>query len=485
MDKTGLVELLSKLSTKQMRELGDFVRSPFFNKNESVEKLFDYLKNYHPEYKPEKIDKETVFTKLFAPAEYSDSFMRMLIFKLTELTEKYLAYSEMTKVQAVENTYLAQSFLDLGLDKNAQKTINNTEKELKHIKIHEARFFERKFELEKLKHIIYSRNYNATTIKDKPDETLLAESDYLTSFFLIMILQRYRYLLNKSYSVNSEYKLDFLPDIIKFLENDGKKYLENKTLSLLYRQIKLLTDPERDDLFFEIKKELLNEATPLEEFDRRDGLTILSNLCIEKAYSGKEEFFEMMFDIDRYLVEKNLYNRIKGGYFEKEMFMNVIAIALRQGKFDWTRDFIESYCKKLHPDIVENIRNYSYARLYLKLGEPEKAKQYISKVAYTDIHIKINARITKVIIEYELGNIEEVLNELENFRKYIQNDKLLSKGNRKISSNFIKFVNKLCKARYSFKLNLEELKKEIKSCDMVNNRQWLIDKTEELKQRRN
>jgi len=409
----------------------------------------------------------------------------MLIFKLTELTEKYLAYSEMTRTLAAEEIFLTHNLLELGLDKSAQKTIIQTEKELKHVKIREARFFEKKFELEKLKHIIYSRNYSATTIKDKPDESLLEESNNLTLFYLIMVMQRYRYLLNKSFSVNSDYKLDFLPQIIVFLENDGKEYLKNKTLSLLYKQIKLLSDPlGQEHLMTEIKAELMNETTPLEKFDRRDGLTVLSNLCIEKAYRGQEEYFEMMFDIDRFLVEKNLYNRIKGGYFEKEMFMNLIAMALKLGKFDWTRDFIETYSKKLHPDIIENIKNYSYARLYLKQGGLEEAKQFISRVAYTDIHIKINARISKVIIEYELGNIEEVLNELENFRKYIQNDKLLSKSNRKISSNFIKFINKLCKARYSFKLNLDELKKEIRNCDMVNNRQWLLEKTEELKQRR-
>jgi tetratricopeptide (TPR) repeat protein len=300
-----------------------------------------------------------------------------------------------------------------------------------------------------------------------------------------MVLQRYRYLLNKSFTVNSDYSLDFLEKVLGFLENEGKKYLENRTLSLLYRQIKLLKNPESEELFYEIKKELLNDTTPIEDFDRRDGLTILSNLCIEKAYSGKEEFYNIIFEIDKYLVEKSLYNRIKGGYFEKEMFMNIIAIALKLGQFDWAADFIENNVKKLHPDIAENIRNYSYARLYSKEGNFEKARNYISKVIYTDVHIKINARITKAIIEYELGNIEEVLNEIENFRKYVQNDKLLSKGNRKISSNFIKFVSKLCKARYSFKQNLNELKKEIINCDMVNSRQWLIDKTDELMQRRN
>ncbi len=484
MEKTYIIELLSKFSSKQMRELSDFVRSPFFNKNESVEKLFEYLRVNHPEFKASKIEKEFVYKKLFSPAEYNDSFMRMLIFRLTELSEKYLAYSEMTGRTADENIYLAGSLLELGLDKNAQRVINHTEKELKQLKIKAGKYFLKKFELEKLKDIIYSRTYKATTVKDKPDESLLEESNNLTGFFLVKILQRYRYLLNKGQTVNSQFELDFLPHIMKFLQNEGKHYLKNITISLLYRQISLQLDSSDEKLFYEIKNELCSDSTLIEDEDRRDGATVLVNLCIEKGYKGKDEFYRMVLEIDEFLVAKNLYNRVKGGYFDSEMFMNIVTIALRLDRVEWTKEFIDSNYRKLAPDIMNNIRNFTYARLYFKTRELDKALHYISRVTYTDLHMKINARITSITIHYELGNIEEVLMQIENFRKYIQNDKLLSAGHRKISSNFVKFTSSICKARYSARVNLAELKRNIEECEMVNNRLWLINKVTELMQRK-
>lgn len=484
MEKTYLVELLSKLSSKQMKELSDFVKSPFFNKNESVEKLFEYLRVSHPDFKQAKIEKEFIYNKLFSPAEYNDSFMRMLIFRLTELSEKYLAYSEMTRRPADENIYLTGSLLELGLDKNAQRVINQTEKELKQLKIKEGKYFLKKYEIEKLKHIIYSRSYKATTVKDKPDETLLEESNNLTEFFLIRILQSYRYLLNKGQTVNSHYELDFLPYIMKFLENEGKHYLKNNIISLLYRQVSLQLDPSDEKLFYGIKNELCSDSTLIEDEDRRDGAIVLVNLCIERGYKGREEFYRMVLEIDEYLVGRNLYNRVKGGYFDSEMFMNIVTIALRVGRVEWAKEFIEINFKKLAPDIMENVRNFTYARLYFKTRELDKALHYISKVTYTDLHMKINARITSITIHYEVGNIEEVLMQIENFRKYIQHDKLLSSGHRKISSNFIKFTGSICKARYSPRINLQELKKSIVECEMVNNRQWLIEKVTELMQRK-
>lgn len=485
MYKTGLIEILSRLTSKQMKELSEFVKSPFFNRNESVVKLFEFLGLNHPVFIPEKIEKEPAYRKLFSKGEYSDSFMRMLIFKLTELTEKYLIYTKSKEDQVKENLMLADSLLELGLDKNAGRIINQTEKIAERTDIKDGNYFLNRYELEKLKHIVYSRSYMATTVKDKPDESLLEESNNLTAFYLINILKSYRYLLNKSYTVNSEYRLDFLPEIMEFLENEGKKYLKNITLKLLHMQIKLLLDSSDEKLFTELKAALTDDRLKLEKFDRRDGLTILSNLCIEKAYSGSEEFYSILLEIEKYLVKKNLYNRVKGGYFDKEVFTNIVAIALREGEISWAEEFIESNYKKLPPEIMENERNYCYSKLFIKTGDFEKAKEYISEVEYTDIHIKVNARITKIIVEYELGNIEEVINEIENFRKFIQNDKLLSKSNRKISSNFVKFSGKLCRARFSYKVNINELKNEITGCEMVNNRKWLIEKADELMQRKN
>jgi hypothetical protein len=88
------------------------------------------------------------------------------------------------------------------------------------------------------------------------------------------------------------------------------------------------------------------------------------------------------------------------------------------------------------------------------------------------------------MIQYELGNIEEVLMQTENYRKYIQKDKLLNSSHRKITSNFIKYAAAICKARYSSRVNLKEMRNEIEKCDMISNRNWLMEKTDELMQRK-
>ncbi len=58
MKKTMLIELLSKLSVKEIKELNEYVSSPFFNRNQSIIRLCNYLKLQHPSFDQEKIEKK-------------------------------------------------------------------------------------------------------------------------------------------------------------------------------------------------------------------------------------------------------------------------------------------------------------------------------------------------------------------------------------------------------------------------------------------
>ncbi|HEY3251107.1 MAG TPA: hypothetical protein VGK25_08305 [Ignavibacteria bacterium] len=479
MKKSYLIEVLEKLSPKQMKELSELVQSPFFNKNESIIRLFEYLRIQYPEFKSENIEKEIVHKKIFNLDKYNDNFMRMLIFKLTYLAEEYLAYTHFKSDPYEESMHLINTLLDMDLDNDARKQINQLGKKI-NITDTNREYYKNKYELERFKTVIYSRTYRPVTVKDKPDESLLEESNNLTAFFLISILQRYRYLLNKSYSVNIKYKPEFLPYITEFLEGEGKAYLNILMISLLYKQIMLLKDYSREDLIEELIDELTNDKLKIDDEERRDGLTVMGNVCIEKAYEGKQVYYEKLLNIYKYLISKNLYNRVRGRYFESEMFHNIVTLGLKLDETEWIRGFIEKFYKKLAPDTQANTYNFSYAKLYFKTRDFEKALESIAKVAYTDLHMKINVRITAITILFELQKIEEVLTQIENFRKYIQNDKLLSTVHKKISSNFIKFTSALCKAKYSTGTDLRELKKNIAEADQVSNRVWLLNKTDEL-----
>ena len=93
MIKSNLIDLLRKLSTEELKEFGEYVRSPFFNKNQSTIKLLDYIRKYAPDFNDKKLGKELVYQKLFPGMKYNDGFTRTIMFNLAKLTEDYLTYT--------------------------------------------------------------------------------------------------------------------------------------------------------------------------------------------------------------------------------------------------------------------------------------------------------------------------------------------------------------------------------------------------------
>ena len=78
-----------------MRDLGKFIASPFFNKDEKVVKLFDYLKKYHPVFEHKKLDREYVATKVFP--EWKDNAYKKLshiMSRLSKLVDDYFVWKE-------------------------------------------------------------------------------------------------------------------------------------------------------------------------------------------------------------------------------------------------------------------------------------------------------------------------------------------------------------------------------------------------------
>ena len=93
MIKSSLIEAFKTFSPKEIKEFAEFVSSPFFNKNINVIKLFELIRKNYPEFESAKIEKEKIFSKLFPGKPYKDSTLRLLMYYLYELVEKFLAYN--------------------------------------------------------------------------------------------------------------------------------------------------------------------------------------------------------------------------------------------------------------------------------------------------------------------------------------------------------------------------------------------------------
>jgi hypothetical protein len=85
-------------------------------------------------------------------------------------------------------------------------------------------------------------------------------------------------------------------------------------------------------------------------------------------------------------------------------------------------------------------------------------------------------------IYYETQNDESLRSLIDTSRHFLYNDKYLSETGKENSLNFIKFTEQLLHAREKPGDNIMfKLKKNVNSTVNVQNKDWIIEKIEELK----
>src|ERR1041385_5860026 len=106
MENSKLVGLLKTFSIKEMRLFGQFIDSPYHNKNKTLYSFHKILSSAHPVFSGRQIDKQHVFRKLFGKEKFDDVKMRGIISDLLALAEEFLSLENMKK-----QNFSAASFL--------------------------------------------------------------------------------------------------------------------------------------------------------------------------------------------------------------------------------------------------------------------------------------------------------------------------------------------------------------------------------------
>ena len=126
MQKLKLTELILSLSPSELKRLGDFIRSPFFNKNKKLVSLYEYFEKAVNESSVDKLNKENLWDHISPEDKFSDTKFRSYLSDLKKLVEKFIIIIEEEKYPVREKNNLLYS---LSI-RNSQKNFDVTAKEI-------------------------------------------------------------------------------------------------------------------------------------------------------------------------------------------------------------------------------------------------------------------------------------------------------------------------------------------------------------------
>ncbi|MCC6866803.1 MAG: hypothetical protein IT280_11670 [Ignavibacteria bacterium] len=479
-----LISTLKTFTTKEMREFGELVCSPYFNKNQSAIRLYGYLKKCYPEFDSKKMEKEKIYKTIFGKAEYSEGFMKTITHILTELSEEYLKLINLKKMPAYESLLTARELNERKLEKLLIKNLSDAKREIEVMKaVGEKKYYYYNYLLEKIKtdYIEWSRFKNKN-FKEFDNVSLSDTNNSLAHYFFEDALITYRSILARRQQTPVAFDERITENVISFLLNTDNDFIQNTNLRLHLYEVLLLKE-KTDKYFYLLKDILFKESKEIGQNKKFTLNTILQQFCLDRMMAGEKQFLRERHELYKLALEKGFYRLKSHVYFDTLLFGNISLVAIRLKEFDWAESFIEKYENDLPEDSGEVVVAYGKGRLYMERGELEKALETVSKVkTFMNIPLKAALRNLMLMIYYELSYYDQAEYLLSSHRKFIASVKEDYTDERyERQTNFMKYYARLLKVKEnSSKEDLDDLVVALHKHPNVLENEWLLEKANEL-----
>ncbi len=473
MQKTKLVEIIQALDDKEVKRFDDYVNSPFFNKNDKVIALLKFVRKYYPDFENNRFTKENAYKAVFGSKQkYSVQKLRNLMSQLAKLLESYLVQIDRETSDINYDELLLVAFDRRYIDKYfAQKYQELKKQEIK-TKEKAASYY---YNIHRIEDVAFDHSIRRNNrLVETNMEDAVNNLDY---FYLALKLRYCCAMLNSQSVITGEHNMRMFDQILDYLSINS--FEEIPTIHLYYRLLLLLK--EEEDQYYEELKELLGkhrEALPSMEI--RQIYIAVFNYLNKKLKSGQSKYLKDIYELYKLMFERNIL--IDNGFINNHInFRNALIAGLRLGELEWAEMFIKKYSPLLIPLNRENWINYSLAELNFHKKNYKDTLSYLLSFEFEDAYNYAEHKTLLAKTYYELEEDEPLFALTHAFRIYLHRDTNIAEHFQKTFHNFIRILNKLAKARFDPDANVQDIQKELEELQYITNREWLLEKIEELK----
>ncbi len=469
MEKSKLIELLSTFTSSELRAFKDFVASPFFNKNEELILLYDYLKKNAPSFPTKKLRREYVYAVLFKDQPYSEKHLNYLMSFLLKLAEKFIGYTKYQDQGILVDYHILSSCLDRQLSKHYQSIYQKSLSRLEQNPLRDTEYYYQKLLLSQ----VADKHFGLQKIR-RYDSSIQEASDNLDLFFLSQKLKYACEMLDREKTLSVKYEQLMLEEVKLYLEHfDQRDY---PAISIYYRIFLTLTEENGDGHFEELKALLHEHTNRFSQFELKEMYLMALNFCIRKIRIKDERYVEEAFTLFKEGIEnKSLY---ENNLLSPWTFKNTIKLGLKLQKFDWIENFILTFKDDLDESIRENALNYNLADLYYYKKDLDKAQDLLQRVEFNDVFYALSSKFMLLKIYFEKDEEEALFNLLASFKIFLRRNKLISNNVRQTYLNFIRLLHKIVKKTPNA---TEKLKAEITNTELLIDRNWLLEAVDMVK----
>jgi len=473
--KTKFISLLKQFTAKEIKKFGEFIESPFFNKNQKLRALNTFVVQFAPDFEHKSLTKTNAYQYIFKKPTFDINAINNLTSDLMKLLYQFLALQEYNKDEALKLHFLNKNLLQRDAEfhhnRNLQKSKLLQEKQT----LRNYTYYEKAYQLyEDLD------QYFLTKTKRVEDDNLQLKSDAFDVYYLSKKLMMACEMANRSAIRRSEYDFNLINQYIEAFKKQNDLQ-DIPCINVYYQTLLMIQHGDKEAHYHELKTLLKNNLQLFAQEELANIYGYMLNFCVKRINSGQSAYYEEIFELYQLLLEQNIL--FEHDYLSEKNFMNIITVSLRLKDFDWTESFIHRYKEKLRPEIRDNAALYNLAAFYYAKKDYKHALQQLYNVEFTDSFYHIGAKIIQLKSYYELQEEEAFLSLLEAFKKYLQRNKQLSDYHKNSNITFLKIAKQIFQLRYSksflpkplWQKQHQNIVEQLKMPTPIANKEWLRD----------
>lgn len=486
MKDSRVIDILKSFNDEDLKSFGKYLDSPFVNSRRKISLLLDYIIKFYPDFDSPKLDKEYVYGKIFPGKDYDEKKISNYISDLTKAAEDFLMHDAIITNDIDALMYTSKGFYNKKLLSHALKIISRIEKKIQPGFSSGKNYFANMRKIHYLKSLYYSdtdfKKYNES------EHSLfeIAALQFLVDYTWMMCEKETgsgTLFTREKNNLTEIIAQSF--DIKKFLELVDK--FDNKLTSIAllhYRILRTVEFPDNTEDYEALKKMFYDNISSYDREERFMLFGHLINSCGEKIREFKQDNYAgEMYDVYKKMLEHNSFSKSESEYLLVVDYRNIMMLTILYHDPGFLEKMFREYSAYINPEYRKDVVLLSEANYHFMNSEFNKCLDLISKIGNENFIFKLDLRILKLKVYYELGYVEEAYSLIDSHKHYLSNTKEISGLTKLSNMKFLKAFTALLKIKSGVKkAGIYSLDKEINNIGKYQFRDWFKKKAEELKE---
>lgn len=476
MNPPKIIDYLRLLSPRELGRFKKFARSPYHNPDERLAVLLEAIAPGTKVLSDRKVEKETLYQKVFPGEEYEYSKISNLLSYLNALLKEFWMVEELKK----DKRMAERNLLSVATNRSSEALFKDVDravqKQLDKVACATDLDYYHQFQVENLRD-----QYTIGTGKRIDSEHLTQKMAALDLFFVGTMLKNLCSIINRANILKIKADLEQHTQFIPYIEKQADTYKDHPYIAIYSKIYLTLTEGGEESHFHKLTQLLRSNGHLLPRAEVQEMYRYAQNYCIKQINKGRKPYLRSLFELYKENLEQGVLIEGKRMYIGD--FKNIVSLGIRLQDYDWTEKFIEDYHGLLPSEMRENALSYNRAVLLYARKEYKKAMGILTTSSFQDVFYQLGMRSLMLKIYYERQDWELLEPHLHAFEMFMRRNQKVSAFQAEVHQNMIRHVRRLMRLASRVKAEaaeVKELRSQVQEENAVANKVWLLEMVDAL-----